>query len=126
VESARARALPVLLVVVAGVGIFARGPGEGRMPAACPQPAMRAGVLVCDGDGDDVGGRAWLVGRKLDVNAASADELERISGIGHGLATRIVDERSRRGRFARIEELDDVEGVGPKLLAKLGAFVEVR
>jgi competence protein ComEA len=126
VEQSRARALLVLLVVVAGVGVLSRRPAAGRAPAPCPQPGLRDGILVCDGSGDDVGGRSWLVGRKLDVNAASVADLERIPGIGRGLATRIVDERSRRGRFASLAELDEVDGVGPKLLAKLGALVEVR
>jgi competence protein ComEA len=116
----------VLLVVVAGMGVLSRLPPGGRPSTACPQPALRDGVVVCDGRGDDPGGRAWLLGRKLDVNTASAADLERIPGIGHALASRIVDERHRRGRFAHLTELDEVDGVGPKLLAKLATLVEVR
>ena len=125
-EPTRARTLPVLLLVVAGIGALARSPGSGRSTSSCARPALRAGVVVCDGVGDDVGGRAWLFGRKLDVNVATAADLERIPGIGRGLAARIVDERARRGRFSHLDELDDVDGVGPKMLARLAALVEVR
>jgi competence protein ComEA len=126
VEPARARTLPVVLVVVAGFGVLARWPGAGQLPAPCARPALRDGLVVCDGEGRDVADRAWLFGRKLDVNTATAADLERIPGIGRGLAGRIVDERARRGRFTRLDELDDVDGIGPKMLAKLATLVEVR
>ena len=126
----RARALVILLAVVAVAGVIARvrddAPSARALPAPCPAPARRGAVVLCDGNGDDLGGRAWLFGRRLDVNAARASDLERIPGVGRRLAERIVDERARRGRFARLDELDDVEGVGPKLLATLATWVEVR
>jgi competence protein ComEA len=149
VELARARVLPALLVVTAGLGVATRIPVTGEAPVPCVRPARVGDRVICAADdtprhdgwrdgrhegaddrqrgGDsDLGGRAWLFGRKLDLNQASAADLQRIPGIGRSLAARIVDERTRRGRFARFEELDDVEGVGPKLLARLGALVEIR
>ncbi len=125
-EPSRARTLTVLLVVVAALGAWARLPAGGAPPAPCPHPARAGDVVVCDGAGVDVGGRAWLFGRKLDVNRATAADLERVPGIGRALAARIVVARDRRGRFERLEDIDDVDGVGPKLLARLGALVEVR
>lgn len=94
--------------------------------APCPAPALRGGLLVCDGDGAPAGARAWLAGGKLDVNAATARELEEIPGVGPSLARSIVEARTARGRFSSLEELDEVSGIGPKTLAKLSAVLEVR
>jgi competence protein ComEA len=123
---ARARALLVVLVALAALGALARRPRTGATPPPCPQPTRHGVVVSCDGDGGDLGGRAWLFARKLDVNAARAADLERIPGVGRRLAERIVAARAERGRFASLDELDDVDGVGPKLLERLGRFVEVR
>ena len=111
------------------VGIASAWPRSGQVPAACAQPGLRAGVLVCDarGDdiGDDIGDRAWLVGRRLDLNHTSARSLERVSGIGPSLARKIIAERDRRGGFNSIQDVDAVDGVGPKMLEKLSAVVGV-
>jgi competence protein ComEA len=124
--TSRARALVLSLVVIAVGGAVARTSDDAPVAAPCPSPARRGAAIVCDGDGDDLGARAWLFGRRLDINTARAGDLERIPGVGRRLAERIVDERARRGRFGHLDELDAVEGVGPKLLATLGAWVEVR
>jgi competence protein ComEA len=127
VDRARAPALLLLLLTLAVGGAVARRPREGRPLPDCATPT-RDGVFVrCDGThGDPPGGRAWLFGQKLDVNAATAAQLERIPGVGRSLAERIVAERGRRGPFAHIDELDAVEGVGDKMLQRLRAYVAVR
>lgn len=63
---------------------------------------------------------------RVNLNAASADELERLPGIGEVLAQRIVDYRATIGGFTHIEQLDDVYGIGPKTLAKIKpcAFID--
>jgi len=64
-------------------------------------------------------GRPLRAGEILDVNSAPADELARLPGIGMSLAKRIVAERTAKGPFGGLRELDRVPGVGPALLAKL-------
>jgi competence protein ComEA len=59
----------------------------------------------------------------LNVNRASAVELEGLPGIGPSLARRIVADREARGPFATIEALDRIPGIGPGLLARLGGLV---
>ncbi|MDP2344276.1 MAG: helix-hairpin-helix domain-containing protein [Deltaproteobacteria bacterium] len=120
------RALVGVVLVAVAAGVVVSWPRSGELPAPCARPALQDGSLVCDGDGDDVGDRAWLLGARLDLNRTSARSLERISGIGPSLAEKIIAERDRRGGFAHIEDVDDVDGVGPKLLAKISAVVEVR
>src|SRR5262245_50334576 len=55
----------------------------------------------------------------LDLNRASAEELEALPGIGPVLARRIVLDRRESGRFRRAEDLLRVRGVGPRLLERL-------
>jgi comEA protein len=52
----------------------------------------------------------------IDINTASASELERLDGIGPVLAQRIVEYRRANGPFRALEELMDVPGIGPKKL----------
>ena len=70
--------------------------------------------------------RALRDGQRLDLNRATTEELALLPGIGSKLAERIVVERTRRGGFARVEDVDDVRGVGPKTCERLRAFVEIR
>ena len=62
--------------------------------------------------------------RRLDVNTASAAELERLPEVGPALAQRIVDDRTLHGRFRRPEELMRVKGIGPKTYDTLREYVE--
>lgn len=60
-----------------------------------------------------------MEGRKIDINSASAEELQRISDIGPDYAQRIVDERDRRGGFRNIDELGELEGFGRETIEQL-------
>lgn len=53
---------------------------------------------------------------RVDLNRALPKELEQITGIGPELARRIVDARTRRGRFDSVDDLLDVPGIGPRTL----------
>lgn len=64
-------------------------------------------VRVEYGGADDV-----AVGGTLDVNTATADEFERLPGVGRGLAERIVEFRRNNGPFRRREHLLLVPGIG--------------
>jgi competence protein ComEA len=63
-----------------------------------------------------------LTGR-IDVNRASAAELELLPGVGPKMAERIVEERTLRGRFKRPRDLRRVKGIGEKTLARLLPYV---
>lgn len=61
----------------------------------------------------------------ININTATAAELELLPGIGPALAQRIIDHRREHGAFRRVEDLDDVKGIGPRTLEKLRPLVRV-
>ena len=55
----------------------------------------------------------------ININTASAAELETLPGIGAKTAARIVEYRQKNGPFKKVEELMNVRGVGEKNFLKL-------
>ncbi len=94
-------------------------------PGAAPIAAM---IVDSAGDKDPLAHRdsiralARPLGdsERIDVNRASAEELERLPGVGPALAKRIVALRESRGPFPAVAALAEVRGIGPALLARLG------
>ena len=61
---------------------------------------------------------------RVRINSAGVSELQQLPGIGPALAQRIVETRNS-GRFASVEDLLRVPGIGKAKLAKLRDYVEV-
>ena len=59
----------------------------------------------------------------LDVDRASAAELERLPGIGPSLAARIVAEREQNGPFGGADALRRVRGIGPRTLERIRPYL---
>ncbi len=70
--------------------------------------------------------RAAGTAAPLDVNTATVADFEGLPGIGPVLAARIVEHRRTHGRIERLEDLLEVEGIGPRLLERLRPRVRVR
>lgn len=61
----------------------------------------------------------------LDLNTASASDLDGLPGIGQSFADRIIEYRTANGPFASIEDLQKVKGIGAALFAKIAPLVSV-
>lgn len=64
-------------------------------------------------------------GPLVPINSASAPQLEQLPGIGPVLAQNIVDHRERYGPFQRLEDLLEVDGIGPAKLEAIRELVQV-
>jgi competence ComEA-like helix-hairpin-helix protein len=62
---------------------------------------------------------------RININTASADELEQLPGIGKGLAQRIIEHRERFGPFRRPEHLIVVRGISDKRFRTLQDVITV-
>ena len=61
----------------------------------------------------------------LNLNTATADELEALPGIGPATATRILEYRQKNGPFKKIEDLMNIKGIGEKSFLKLKPLLSV-
>jgi competence protein ComEA len=83
------------------------------LPAAAAAPAA----------GGSPGGAAPA--GPLDLNRAGIDQLDTLPGVGPVTAQRIVEWRTRNGRFARVEQLREIDGIGERRFEQLRTLVRV-
>jgi competence protein ComEA len=69
------------------------------------------------------GAKLVTLGLPLDLNRATAQDLDAIPGLGPALAQRIVDYRTAHGPFKKIDDLLQVSGIGPQNLQKLKPYL---
>ncbi|BBH21335.1 hypothetical protein Back11_26800 [Paenibacillus baekrokdamisoli] len=60
---------------------------------------------------------------KLNINQATAEQLDALPGIGEVKARTIVEDREKNGAFRTVDDLRRVKGIGPKLLEKLKSSI---
>ena len=91
-----------------------RPPGAVRLAGSASSPAAlaRRDSLVRLA-------RPMAPGERIDVDRASAQELQRLPGVGPSLARRIVEARRRGGPFGDTAALRRVEGIGPSKLKRM-------
>ena len=65
-------------------------------------------------------------GSPININTASAAELESLPGIGAVLAQRILDDRQANGPYGSVDELVRVRGIGSAVLEKVRPLISVR
>lgn len=109
-------ALNLARAVTDGEQVYVPKPGE--------TPPVAAGS---GGSGGGTSGNAPGSGQgaKIDLNAATLDQLETLPRIGPSLAQRIIDWRTQNGRFASVDDLKNVAGIGDKIFADLSGLVSV-
>lgn len=86
-------------------------PTVGEQQAALAAGGADGGAAAASGTGASSG--------LVNINTASAAELQTLSGIGPSMAQSIIDERTQNGAFASVDDLMRVSGIGEKKLAKI-------
>lgn len=88
--------------------------GEVRGAAGGPAPPASGG-----------GGGGGSGGDRLDLNRATPAELDALPGVGPVTAQAILTWREKHQRFNRVEELLEIDGIGPKTFQRLEPHVRV-
>lgn len=84
-------------------------PTVGEQQAAAAVGGAESSAATTPGAGSSSG--------LVNINTASAAELQTLSGIGPSMAQSIIDDRSKNGPFASVDDLMRVSGIGEKKLA---------
>jgi competence ComEA-like helix-hairpin-helix protein len=96
-------------------------PERGGAPVTVRARGASAGVVASAPSGD-----AAPTSGLLNVNTATAEQLAALPGLGEKTAAAVVAYRAAHGKFKRVADLDQVEGIGPATIAKLEGLVEAR
>jgi competence protein ComEA len=102
---AELRALNLAAPLVDGTQILVPKEGEPAVPGAVPSTAAAGGLV--------------------NVNTATAAELETLPGIGEVTAQAIIDHRTEHGPFTSVDQLLDVTGIGDVTLENIRDLVTV-
>ncbi len=96
------RAVPSIVAVAFLLAALPSGAAAGQTKAGAPTVAKGAAPATA-----------------VNINTASATDLEGLPGIGAKTAARILEYRQKNGPFKKVEELMNVRGVGEKNFLKL-------
>ncbi|MEO1585505.1 MAG: ComEA family DNA-binding protein [Planctomycetota bacterium] len=66
---------------------------------------------------------AASIEQRINVNTATAAELDLLPGIGPAYAARIIEDRAQNGPYTSADDLQRVRGIGPKTAAKLEPLI---
>ncbi len=95
-------------------GQGAPSPDQGRAPAAEASAPSQPSSGIAD-----------LAPRVVNVNTASAAQLETLPGVGPSTAQRIIEYRRTVGPFRRIEDIMNVKSIGEKKFENMKQYISV-
>ncbi len=105
-------------------------PGDLNLAAPVADGAQlivgRAGSQMRGAGGSGGGGTGGAgAPAKIDLNTATAEQLDALPGVGPVTAQKILAWRTEHGRFRSVAELQEVDGIGPKSYAEIAPHVRV-
>jgi len=100
--------------------LWSAGRAPAERPEPGPPPPSPASAAAPAASWSDAAGSG-----PLDLNAATAEELATLPGIGRGAATRVVAHREAHGPFASVSRLGDVEGFDAGRVARVAGRLRV-
>lgn len=64
-------------------------------------------------------------GAKVNINTAGVEELDQLPGIGPAIAQRIIDYRNEHGEFKKVEDIQEVKGIGDAKFSEIKDSITV-
>lgn len=71
------------------------------------------------------GGTGGAPAGPVDLNTATLEQLDTLPGVGPVMAGRILDWRTQHGRFASVDQLREISGIGERTFERLAPLVTV-
>jgi len=109
--------------------IWQKSGGKGTAPASPDKITSGARVEIDEGGHYQLahmhGAELLTLGLAIDLNTASASDLDALPGIGPALAQRIVEYRQRHGPFRKVDDLIQVSGIGSEKLAQIRNYLVI-
>ncbi len=134
----------VAALLISGVGLAGVGYGLATRPTPPPRPVVfvpqqiepRTGTPVEPAMADPASSAqtaappyapkpAPAAGMMIDVNTATADQLQLLPGIGPSRAAAIIESRDSQGPFRTVEDLARVRGIGPATVEGVRPYVRI-
>lgn len=91
---------------------------DGRQVIVPPRGQGASGAAPASGAGANAGAGGPTTA-PLNLNTATAEQLDQLDGVGPATARKIIAYRQEHGGFRSVSELDQVPGIGPKRMAAL-------
>lgn len=61
--------------------------------------------------------------KKVNINSANQEELETLPGVGPALAVRIIEYRNSNGKFEKVEDVQNVKGIGDSKFTNIKEYI---
>lgn len=113
---------------IAAAGGLSKGGSSGELNLA--RPVVDGEQIVVSPDAPPaaspvVAGGTDPAGVVVDLNTATAAELDTLPGVGPVMSARILEWRATHGRFASVDQLREISGIGARTFERLAPHVRV-
>lgn len=109
--------------LVDGERVWVPRRGEADVPAVVAGGSAGGGTSTAPGSESSAGGGGGGSGGLIDLNRATAEELDTLPGVGPATAVAILAHRDENGSFATVDDLLEVSGIGEAKLEQIRPLV---